>query len=95
MTEFYHYKTGEKILAIAVHLKAGGSERSIALRKIQYDKMVTIVDELKASYKNIVMMGDFNTVDYEKESQERKNFNSMIKSRSLKEFLIELSVLFI
>ena len=63
-----HFKnkaSNYSFVALAIHLKAGGSQRNADTRYKQYQVLKKIVREQrnKGNY-NIVMMGDFNTTDY-------------------------------
>lgn len=77
---FKHLKTNEDLVAIGIHLKAGGSPNNYLKRAKQYNIVARIVDELRiADYKNIVLMGDFNSTGFLSQDQDYQNFKNMLK----------------
>jgi len=78
---FSEIKTKRKFVAIGVHLKAGGTSKSYIKRQKQYRILSRIVDELKlADYKNVLLMGDFNTTGFNLMDQDYTNFQNMLKT---------------
>ncbi len=63
----YFYNMADKYYfsAIAVHLKSGGQDRSIAKRQYQMKILSQIVSDIRtAGINDFVIMGDFNTTEY-------------------------------
>ena len=61
---FKDKKTNQTITAIAVHLKSGGGEKNIAKRDYQFETLREIVNYERITTPNVVVGGDFNTVDF-------------------------------
>ncbi len=56
---------GEYIVALSVHLKSGGKNKSYKKRERQYMAISEIIDENKEQgFENFLVLGDFNTTDY-------------------------------
>ncbi len=82
ITEFKDNYTGKIITYISVHLKAGNRASALRKRKWQLDQITNIINELRSSGKNdIVILGDFNSADYNQSSQ--NNFNTFLYQNSL------------
>ena len=61
--------------AISVHLKSGADGSSIGKRQLQYQEIVTALNEIRAKgEKSIMVMGDFNTTEYSASAQGKQNF---------------------
>jgi endonuclease/exonuclease/phosphatase family metal-dependent hydrolase len=75
---FQEIKTKRKLLVIGVHLKAGGSERSFAKRAVQYKMLKDIYKSYEAKYKNIIVLGDFNTTGYDDRNIDYDRYMSMV-----------------
>lgn len=81
---FTHLKTREEFVAVGVHLKAGGSSNNYIKRAKQYEIVSRIVDELRlADYKNIALMGDFNSTGYLDQDQDYINFQNMLAETNM------------
>ncbi len=71
--------TGEKFVALGLHLKAGGGLKNYRKRAKQYREINTIINELKAKVsKNIILMGDFNTTGFIDRDMDYRNFDHML-----------------
>lgn len=77
-----HFKdkqTRETFVTLGVHLKAGGRSSSYRTRKVQYEKLVDLTKDLKRQgYKDVIMMGDFNTTGYVLNDSDFHNFSDML-----------------
>jgi endonuclease/exonuclease/phosphatase family metal-dependent hydrolase len=81
---FLNKKTAEEFIAIAVHLKSGGSSSSIKKRFKQLAILKTVVKELNAKgSKKITILGDFNTTQYNNRGQEYKKFKSLVNEMGM------------
>ncbi|MAZ48147.1 MAG: hypothetical protein CME65_06270 [Halobacteriovoraceae bacterium] len=60
-----HRTSDQKIAIISVHLKAGGSSRSVSKRFKQIARVLDLKEELKNNgYDKIIILGDFNTTEF-------------------------------
>jgi len=66
----------------AVHLKAGGSERAMKQRWIQYEKLKVLVDKL--ANQNVILMGDFNTTGYNIKDQDYVQFEDFLNQKKFR-----------
>ena len=91
IAEFRDSELNERFLAIGVHLKAGAEEDDEKQRVEQYKVLVRKVNEFRRSgYSKFVVLGDFNTVDYEQKKASFHNFRrlkSLLKMRDAVEKL--------
>lgn len=82
---FKERKSKKKFVVIGVHLKAGGSPGNYLKREAQYKIVSRMVEELRlADYKNIVLMGDFNSTGYVHFDQDYLNFTNMLATTGMK-----------
>lgn len=75
---FKDLNTKKNIVAMVVHLKAGGSETSYRKRAQQYLALKSIYKKYEAKFENIVMLGDFNTTGYNDRTVDYDRFMDMI-----------------
>lgn len=76
---FEHLKLQEEFVAVGVHLKAGGSQNNYLMRAEQYNIVSRMVEELKlAKFKNIILMGDFNSTGFTIQDLDYINFQNML-----------------
>lgn len=74
-----HRQSKKKLAAISVHLKSGNRGNSIQKRYLQIKEIQKVKKELnQAGYKNIIVMGDFNTTEYYHTTQYRRKFQDHI-----------------
>ncbi len=66
MGQFIELSTGQKFLAIALHLKAGGTQSSIDKRYFQFQTLSNLLQSYNGQYGPYVIMGDLNTTEYNK-----------------------------
>ncbi|MAX65831.1 MAG: endonuclease/exonuclease/phosphatase family protein [Bacteriovoracaceae bacterium] len=74
------------IIAMAVHLKAGGGRKNISKRFRQ----LQIIESLVESYQeqglnNIVIMGDFNSTEYESKGKNYRKFKEIVRKMQMKD----------
>lgn len=77
-------KGNQDLIAISVHLKSGGHPKSIEKRFLQ----LSILDEVVKYYnsqgiQNIVIMGDFNSTEYQHKKGSYKRFNRIVGDMNL------------
>lgn len=76
---FKDLKTKERFVAINFHLKAGVGTRSYQKRWAQYKLVAKLVKELsRADYKNIILLGDFNTTGYINRNDDYATFTKIL-----------------
>lgn len=81
---FTHLKTNQKLVVLGVHLKAGSSSQNIRRRARQYRVVTDMVDEFKKRrFKNIIILGDFNTTGYISRDFDYDNFQKMLVNTSM------------
>lgn len=66
----------------AVHLKAGGSERAMKQRWIQYEKLFGLVES--RSKENLILLGDFNTTGYNIKDQDYVKFEEFLNQKKFR-----------
>lgn len=82
-----HFKmkhNNQDLIAISVHLKSGGQPKSIEKRFLQ----LSIIDQVVKQYKsegiqNIIIMGDFNSTEYQHKKGSYQKFNNIINEMNL------------
>ena len=80
-----------KIAAIAVHLKAGGGQNNADTRYKQLKKLSKILSSLRNdNFKNIVVMGDFNSTDYLTGNHNYERFVEFTLKNNLVDFAEDL-----
>lgn len=81
---FQNKVTNEKIVGIAVHLKAGGRPSNIRKRFKQHEVISTIVKEFqKNGFLNVVVMGDFNSTEYINKGEEFERFKESVQTMNM------------
>lgn len=76
--------TGEKLVVIVVHFKAGSGQANFTKRWGQYDLLQKLIAELKASGKEqIIALGDFNTTGFMASDMDGIRFQSLINHAEL------------
>jgi endonuclease/exonuclease/phosphatase family metal-dependent hydrolase len=81
---FKNNTTNEKIVAIAVHLKAGGRPSNIRKRFKQHKVISTIVNEFhKNGFMNVIVMGDFNSTEYIYKGEEFERFKESVQAMDM------------
>jgi endonuclease/exonuclease/phosphatase family metal-dependent hydrolase len=88
---FLENKTNEQFVVIGLHLKAGGAQRSFNKRWKQYKIVAKIVSELKVNYKNIIIMGDFNTTGYSIMDADFDKFEDLLADTKMNTSATEIS----
>lgn len=66
VAQFLDRDNNKTFLAIALHLKAGGSKRSLEKRYYQFGTLSRLVAKLGNKYGPIMLIGDLNTTEYKK-----------------------------
>lgn len=62
---FRNIKTKKQFLGMVVHLKAGGTDRNISVRQRQLNAISDVIDRHRdKGYNDIILLGDFNTTEY-------------------------------
>lgn len=81
---FKRIDTNEKIVAITVHLKAGGRANSIKKRFKQLKVVNKVVSEFqKAGLNNIIIMGDFNSTEYIFREENYNKFSQSVSKMNM------------
>ncbi len=81
---FKKLDTNEKIVAISLHLKAGGKSNNIKKRFKQIDILGNVVKEFQNNgYPNVVVMGDFNSTEYILKGKFYKNFQKSVQNMNM------------
>lgn len=76
-------KASKKIYTFgAVHLKAGGSERAMKQRWIQYEKLAGLVEN--RSKENLILLGDFNTTGYNIKDEDYTKFEDFLTQKKFR-----------
>ena len=75
---FKERKTQQSLVAMVVHLKAGGSSTSYRKRAQQYKMLQSIYKQYEQKYSRIVMLGDFNTTGFDDRTEDYDHFMSMV-----------------
>lgn len=65
-----------------VHLKAGGNDRAMAQRWLQYGLLKKLIAQY--SNKNLILFGDFNTTGYNVKDQDFEKFEDLLTSSQLR-----------
>jgi endonuclease/exonuclease/phosphatase family metal-dependent hydrolase len=86
---FLNNKTNEQFVVVGLHLKAGGNQRSFDKRWKQYKIVAKIVKELKANYKNIILMGDLNTTGYSVTNADYDKFEDLLTETKMQTIATE------
>lgn len=76
-------KTQKSLVAMVVHLKAGGSYTSYRKRAQQYKMLKSIFIQYEQKYPQIVMLGDFNTTGYDERTQDYDRFIDMVSGMNV------------
>lgn len=81
---FKNKKSNKTFVAISVHLKSGGQERSIRKRFKQLEIINQVIKEHKQrGLENFVVMGDFNSTEYIFRGRVQNEFAQMAKKMNL------------
>ncbi len=84
IAQFKKIDTNEKIIAISVHLKSGGRPSNIQKRFKQIEQINKVVREFQEfGFKNIVIMGDFNSTEYINKGYHYDRFKNEVSSMNL------------
>lgn len=84
IAQFRMLGNNSKFVAIAVHLKAGGQDRSIEKRFKQLEILKNVISDIRRTgFDKFVVMGDFNSTEYIFKSHQYRRFNSLIESAGL------------
>lgn len=84
IAQFKILGTQTQFIAIAVHLKAGGQDRSIQKRFKQLDILKSVIRDIRRDgFENFVVMGDFNSTEYIFKSHHHDRFMQIIESAGL------------
>jgi endonuclease/exonuclease/phosphatase family metal-dependent hydrolase len=80
----FETKSKIKIVAVSLHLKAGGMQENDDMRYTQIMVLHDILKEYRTQgYKNFVIMGDLNTTDYIKKAKNYARFVEFVKVNDL------------
>lgn len=89
---FTRKDTNESFVALAVHLKSGGQQRSISKRFRQLEVISQVVKRLNFNgEKNIIIMGDFNSTEYILKNNTYRKFVQSVNRMNLTETTTNLS----
>ncbi len=81
---FKNKQTNKKFVAIAVHLKSGGRNRSITKRFNQLELISVKLSELRAQgHNNFIIMGDFNSTEYILKGKIHSKFTQTISNMKM------------
>lgn len=84
IAKFLNKESGKVFIAISVHLKSGGSPQSITKRFNQLEALKDSVKELRRDgYKSFVIMGDFNSTEYNQNNQYSRKFKKIVTDMDL------------
>lgn len=84
---FYNKIDRSRFVAMALHLKAGGSQRSVIRRQKQHEVISRIVEELRTmGHHDIMMMGDLNTTNFLSGNDAARKFNRFVDKNRFKNF---------
>lgn len=84
LAKFKNLATNKVFIAISVHLKSGGSPRSIQKRFKQLNELKILVKELKREGNHsFVIMGDFNSTEYNRTGEYKNKFKKIVKEMGL------------
>jgi endonuclease/exonuclease/phosphatase family metal-dependent hydrolase len=84
IARFKMKKSNEELIAISVHLKAGGHKKSIAKRFAQLEILTKVVRYYQAKgIRNVVVMGDFNSTEYYYKSKEYRRFVRVVSEMDM------------
>ena len=88
---FKHKKTGIVFTVLNLHLKAGSLPENAAVRHAQYKVIEQILEELDGkSIENYIVLGDFNTTDYNLRTENYNKFISFLDENNLFDFAADL-----
>ena len=83
---FSDHEDKQDFVAMSLHLKAGGCKECISKRKFQLKQLSNIIKKAHFSgLENIIVMGDFNTTEYNKNGQEQKYFKSFVAHHMMRD----------
>ena len=80
---FKHIASNKIIKILNVHLKAGASDRSINVRSRQFQNISKIIKDNINHMDNFIILGDFNTVNFNPKNLTIENFNEFIFNNHL------------
>lgn len=81
---FKNLETKKKMVAISVHLKAGGRATNIKKRFKQINIISNVVKEFQTNgYPNVVVMGDFNSTEYIRKGQNYEKFKKSVQQMNM------------
>ena len=76
--------TGKTFVAISVHLKSGGRDKSIKKRFKQLQIISEVLEEQRRKgIQNFIVMGDFNSTEYIFQGDIQKRFKKVVKQMGL------------
>lgn len=92
IAEFKNIKTNKKIIAISVHLKSGGRTSNIEKRFKQIDVLGDVANDfIEYGFKNVIIMGDFNSTEYINKGPNYKRFRSSVQHMNMVDSTSELA----
>lgn len=75
---------GLDFIAMSLHLKSGGNDKSIAKRQKQLRLLTDLINELKnLGHENFIIMGDLNTTEYNKGNHHYDFFVQFVEANNL------------
>lgn len=86
VAHFKQTSTNKHIIAISVHLKSGGRQKSIAKRYKQIQIIKNLIDEKRSQgFEHFIVVGDFNSTEYIFKKEIYKKFVNLVSQMKLQD----------